>query len=69
MKYVFFPETRIKCPTWAGIETGRIWDGTYLGGHVMPKPAADALQSHPGRTIWAPNIDCACGWVPTLGDT
>lgn len=33
----------------------------------MPKPAADALQSHPGRRFGAPNIDCACGWVPTLG--
>ena len=53
--------------TWAGIETGRIWDGTYLGGHVMPKPAAACPTITSWEEIWAPNIDCACGWVPTLG--
>ena len=31
----------------------------------MPKPACPTITSW--EEIWAPNIDCACGWVPTLG--
>lgn len=63
MKYVFFPQTPIKTlapePALKQVESGMVHT---LGGQVTPLPSHAILKSS-----WAPNIDCACGWVPTLG--
>lgn len=69
MKYVFFPQTPELSKLW---HLSRHWNRSNLGWYIPWRSChAETGCWCPTITswedIWAPNIDCACGWVPTLG--